>query len=126
MLTVPPEILYPTHSITLNPRYDNTTFFITCEALGKPDVEIMLYKKDARLNETDFKRITYMFELNSEMHRLTHGYGARFEWNLDNIGDTCGSVEYYDSNFYSCKATNFGTAYQETSSVTFAIETKCK
>ena len=126
MLAVPPEFLYPTHSITLNPRYDNTTFFITCEALGKPDVEIMLYKNDMRLNETDFKRYSYSFELDIKMYGLTHGYGARFEWNLDNIGDTCESVEYYDSMFYSCKATNVGTDYQETSSVIFAIETNCK
>ena len=113
------------HNVTTFKPYFNDSFSISCEALGKSGVDLKLYKNDEEINDNVFSAVYYEFNLTEHKYGLTKGYGATFTWNLDNIGDTCGTVNYYDSANYACKASNNGTGYHEVSSAAFAVETQC-
>ena len=104
-VSVPPEIVTPNTSFPYTPEYSNTSFHVTCEAYGVPDVTLTLLRGGAELGDDEFTAESYNIS-GDWPYDVTQASGTRFYWRLDADYVTCSNVTSYDHDWYSCLASN--------------------
>ena len=109
---MPPTIVKPLADITYTPTYSNTSFHVTCEAYGVPDVTLTLLRGGAELGDDEFTAESYNIS-GDWPYDVTQASGTRFYWRLDADYVTCSNVSSYDADDYVCVATNLDPQLRE-------------
>ena len=124
---MPPTIVKPLADITYTPTYSNTSFHVTCEAYGVPDVTLTLLRGGAELGDDEFTAESYNIS-GDWPYDVTQASGTRFYWRLDADYVTCSNVSSYDADDYVCVASNLDPEFSErnVTSLPIAINTQCK
>ena len=126
LVSVPPEIVTPQFSVVHEPIYSNTSFHVTCEAYGVPDVTLTLLRGGAELGDDEFTAESYNIS-GDWPYDVTQASGTRFYWRLDADYVTCSNVSRYDADDYACVATNLDPELSErnVTSLPMTITTQC-